>query len=49
LNTVMHTFLLDVPRAAVIWVVLVVLAVLALAGLVAAGPRGPLRTPPSSS
>ena len=37
----MHTFLLDVPRAAVIWVVLVVLAVLALAGLVAAGPRPP--------
>jgi hypothetical protein len=41
----MHTFLLGVPRAAVIWVVLVVLAVLALGGLVAAGPRPPRRRP----
>jgi hypothetical protein len=39
----MHSFLLDVPRAGVIWLVLVVFAALALAGLVAAGPRPPRR------
>jgi hypothetical protein len=39
----MHTFLLGVPRAAVIWVVLLAFVVLALAGLVAAGSRPPRR------
>jgi len=39
-NTVLHEFLLDVPRAATIWVVLVAPALLAFGGAALTGPRG---------